>query len=101
MMSDRERAMQDGLIDDEDELTDEEWEEECCTCDFDEPENCPVHYPHEVAIWMDPQFCRPWCAKCSCGWTAPCLSEKEAQLSKQVHLDMAGESFLGRLSARG
>lgn len=45
MLSDRERAMQDGLIEDDDDLTDEEWEEEACTCDFDDPENCPVHYP--------------------------------------------------------
>jgi hypothetical protein len=32
-------------IEDDDDLTDEDWEAEACTCDFDEPENCPVHYP--------------------------------------------------------
>lgn len=26
-----------------DEIDDDE--EDACTCDFDEPENCPVHYP--------------------------------------------------------
>ena len=29
----------------EEMLSDEEWEDAVCTCDFDEPENCLAHYP--------------------------------------------------------
>ena len=32
-----------GELDEHDENFEDE--EDICTCDFDEPENCPVHYP--------------------------------------------------------
>ncbi len=38
-------ALRDELTDKDFEQYELEDEEDICTCDFDEVENCPVHYP--------------------------------------------------------
>jgi hypothetical protein len=40
---------------------------------------------HEIEIWHDPQYSRPFCVLCECGWNACCLSEREAVRARDIH----------------